>query len=148
MLTRTFAFGAIEGRFDADLHDLEMRGWQPLRFEARVASSEGNYPRSLSIGALKDITALGEAGPPERLARMPERGGISLGYARIGFGCRLENGVCLLDGVEREGLGVVLMRGAGIPAVSIIGYNRHIDWEALVARIREVIAGRPGVVIE
>ena len=148
MLTRTFAFGAIEGRFDADLHDLEMRGWQPLRFEARVASSEGNYPRSLSIGALKDITALGEAGAPERLAHLPERSGFSFGYARIGFGCRLENGVCLLDGVEREGRGVVLMRGAGIPAVSIIGYNRHIDWEALVARIREVIAGRPGVVIE
>jgi hypothetical protein len=35
-----------------------------------------------------------------------------------------------------------------MPSVSIIGYNRHIDWEALVARIREVIAGRPGVVIE
>jgi hypothetical protein len=36
---------------------------------------------------------------------------------------------------------VVLMRGAGIPSVSIIGYNRHIDWEALVARIREADRG-------
>jgi len=148
MLTRTFAFGAIEGRFDADLHDLEMQGWKPLRFEARVASSEGNYPRSLSVGALKDITALGEDAPPQALARVPERSGFSFGYSRIGFGCRLSNGVCLLDGVERDGDGVVLMRGSGMPSVSIIGYNRHIDWEALVARIREVIAGRPGVVIE
>jgi len=148
MLTRTFAFGAIEGRFDADLHDLEMQGWKPLRFEARIASSEGNYPRNLSLGALKDITALGEAGSPERLARLPERSGFSFGYSRIGFGCALRNGVCLLDGVERDGDGVVLMRGSGMPSVSIIGYNRHIDWEALVARIREVIAGRPGVVIE
>ncbi len=148
MLTRTFAFGAIEGRFDADLHDLEMQGWKPLRFEARIASSEGDYPRSLSLGALKDITALGETGEPKALARVPERSGFSFGYARIGFGCRLANGVCLLDGVEREGRGVVLMRGSGIPSVSIIGYNRHIDWEALVVRIRELIAGRPGVVIE
>ncbi|MBL8501797.1 MAG: hypothetical protein JNL78_00030 [Rhodocyclaceae bacterium] len=148
MLTRTFAFGAIEGRFDADLRDLEMQGWKPLRFEARLASSEGDYTRSLSLGALKDITALGETGTPERLARAPERSGFSFGYSRIGFGCRLANGICLLDGVEREGRGVVLMRGAGIPSVSIIGYNRHIDWEALVARIREQIAGRPGVVIE
>lgn len=148
MLTRTFAFGAIEGRFDADLHDLEMQGWKPLRFEARIASSEGNYPRNLSLGALKDITALGEAGSPQALARAPERSGFSFGYARIGFGCRLRDGVCLLDGVERDGDGVVLMRGSGMPSVSIIGYNRHIDWEALVARIREVIAGRPGVVIE
>lgn len=148
MLTRTFAFGAIEGRFDADLHDLEMQGWKPLKFEARIASSEGDYPRRLSMGALKDITALGEAGSPQALARAPERSGFSFGYQRIGFGCTLRNGVCLMEGVEREGDGVVLMRGSGIPSVSIIGYNRHIDWEALVARIREVIAGRPGVVIE
>ena len=148
MLTRTFSFGAIEGRFDADLRDLEMQGWKPLRFEARIASSPGDYPRSLSIGALKDITALGEAGSPQALARAPERSGFSFGYARIGFGCTLRDGVCLMEGVEREGDGVVLMRGAGIPSVSIIGYNRRIDWEALVARIREVIAGRPGVVIE
>ena len=148
MLTRTFAFGSIEGRFDADLHGLEMQGWRPLRFEARIMSSEGDYPRRLSMGALKDITALGEAGQPQALERVPERSGFSFGYARIGFGCTLRDGVCLLDGVEREGDGIVLMRGAGIPSVSIIGYNRHIDWEALLARIREVIAGRPGVVIE
>ena len=148
MLTRTFAFGSIEGRFDADLHDLEMQNWQPLRFDARIASSEGDYPRSLSIGALKDITALGETGQPKALERVPERSGFSFGYDRIGLSCALRNGVCLLDGVAREGEGVVLMRGSGIPSVSIIGYNRHIDWEALVARFREVIAGRPGAVIE
>jgi hypothetical protein len=148
MLTRTFAFGAIEGRFDADLHDLEMQGWKPVRFDARIASSEGSYPRSLSVGALKDITALGEDAPPQALARVPERSGFSFGYSRIGFGCKLRDGICLLDGVEREGDGVVLMRGSGMPSVSIIGYNRRIDWEALVARIREVVAGRPGVVIE
>ncbi len=148
MLTRTFAFGSIEGRFDADLHELEMQNWTPLRFDARIASSEGEYPRSLSIGALKDITALGEAGEPKALERVPERSGFSFGYDRIGLSCALRNGVCLLDGVAREGEGVVLMRGSGIPSVSIIGYNRHIDWEALVARFREVIAGRPGAVIE
>ncbi len=148
MLTRTFAFGSIEGRFDADLHDLEMKNWQPLRFDARIASSEGEYPRSLSIGALKDITALGETGQPKTLERVPERAGFSFGYDRIGLSCALRNGVCLLDGVAREGEGIVLMRGSGIPSVSIIGYNRHIDWEALVARFREVIAGRPGAVIE
>ncbi len=148
MLTRTFAFGSIEGRFDADLHDLEMQNWKPLRFEARIASSEGEYPRSLSIGALKDITALGETGGPKALERVPERSGFSFGYDRIGLSCTLRNGICLLDGVAREGEGVVLMRGSGIPSVSIIGYNRRIDWEALVARFREVIAGRPGAVIE
>jgi hypothetical protein len=148
MLTRTFAFGSIEGRFDADLHGLEMRGLTPLSFDARISSSEGDYPRRLSIGALKDITALGEAGQPKALDRVPERSGFSFGYDRIGFGCALRNGVCLLDGVEREGDGVVLMRGSGVPSVSIIGYNRHIDWAAMVARFRELLAGRPGAETE
>jgi len=148
MLTRTFAFGAIEGRFDADLHNLRMRGWRPVRFEARIASSEGDYPRQLSLGALQDITALGKDGEPQVLARIPERSGLSLRYERIGFGCTLKDGICMLDGVERQGDGVVLMRGVGVPSVSIIGYNQRIDWEALVARIRELVAGRSDVLVQ
>lgn len=147
MLTRTFSFGSIEGRFDADLHDLEMVGWQPLRFEARLASSPGDYPRIVSYGALRDIAAMGEGQADALLGRIPDRAG-GFGYARIGIGCKLKNGVCLLDGVAREGEGVVLMESSGMPSVRIIGYNPRIDWEALVARIREVIAGKPGVVIE
>jgi hypothetical protein len=148
MLTRTYAFGSIEGRFDADLHDLELLGWKPLRFEARITNSAGNYPRLLSFGALKDITALGKEGEAATLTHVPARSGPSFGYDRIGFGCKLDNGVCLLDGVERAGEGIVLMQGSGVPSVSIIGYNRRIAWDALVARFREVIAGRPGLVIE
>jgi hypothetical protein len=145
MLTRTFSFGSIEGRFDADLHELEMEGLKPLRFEARVRSSEGDYPRMLSLGALRDITALGEGGAAADA--IPARA-MGFGYARIDVGCKLANGICLLDGIRHEGDGVLLMEGSGIPSVNIIGYNRRIDWEALVARIREVIAGKPGVVIE
>lgn len=148
MLTRTYAFGSIEGRFDADLHDLELQGWKPVRFDARIASSPGDYERILSLGALQDITALGEGKEGEALRRVPARAFGGFGYDSIGFGGRLRDGVCLLEGVAREGDGIVLMKGRGIPSVSIIGYNRRIDWESLVARIREVIAGRPGIVIE
>jgi len=148
MLTQTFSFGSIAGRFDADLNDLEMTGWQPRRFAARIASSPGDYPRYVSVGALRDIVALGENKPGGALDKVPERGFGGFGYARIAIGATLQNGVCLLDGVSREGEGVVLMEGSGLPAVRIIGYNPRIDWEALVARIREVRAGKPGVVIE
>jgi hypothetical protein len=147
MLTRTYAFGSIEGRFDADLHDLELHGWKPVRFDARIASSPGDYERVLSFGALQDIAALGEGQEGAAIRRAPTRA-FGFGYSRIGVGCVLRDGVCLLDGVAREGDGILLMQGSGMPSVSIIGYNRRIDWESLVARIREVIAGRPGVVIE
>lgn len=150
MLTRTFSFGSIEGRFDADLHELEMLGWKPLRFDARLASSAGEYPRRMSFGALEDIAALGETGDAGKktVERLPRRAGSTLGYARIGASASLRDGILTLDGLAREGEGFVLMEGSGIPAVSIIGYNRRTDWEALVARIREVIAGKPGVLIE
>jgi hypothetical protein len=150
MLTRTYAFGSIEGRFDADLRDLELAGWHPLRFDARIASSPGDYPRLLSLGALKDITALGEPGEGETIRRLPERSLGGFGYGAIGLGCRLRDGICHLSGIDGhdEANKVLIMAGSGLPSINILGYNRRIDWAALVARFREVLAGRPGYVIE
>ena len=148
MLTRTFSFGSIAGRFDAELRDLEMAGWKPLRFAARINSSPGDYARVVSIGALRDIAAMGAGQAAETMAAIPQRSIGGFGYERIDVGCTLQDGVCQLAGGARQGEGIVLMSGRGFPAVNIIGYNPRIDWEALVARIREVIAGKPGVVIE
>ncbi|MEW6164977.1 MAG: hypothetical protein AB1642_07955 [Pseudomonadota bacterium] len=150
MLTRTFAFGSIEGRFDADLHELEMDGWTPLRFDARIADTPGDHPRLLSLGALRDIAELGEAAENRALRRIPERSLGGFGYARIGLGCKLRAGVCELSGIPGRDAPdrVVIMEGSGIPSIDILGYNRRIDWNALVARFREVLAGRPGYVIE
>ncbi|WIM06010.1 MAG: hypothetical protein OHM77_01585 [Candidatus Nitricoxidivorans perseverans] len=153
MLTRTFAFGSIEGRFNADIADLEMVGWQPVRFAARIDSSPGDHLRLLSLGALQDITALGEEKEGRLARRIPERSVGGFGYARIGVGLALRDGVCRLDGIPGTGddRHVVLMEGRGIPSINILGYNRRIDWEAMLARIRAVIAGKSGadaIVIE
>ncbi len=150
MLTRTFAFGSIEGRFDADLHDLEMAGWQPLRFDARIDSTPGDEKRLLSLGALKDITALGAPQEGEAIRRLPEREGFGLAYDRIGLGAVLRDGVCTLSGIPGHDTDdrILIMEGSGMPSVDIIGYNRRIDWPALVARFREVVAGRQGLLVE
>ena len=150
MLTRTFAFGSIEGRFDAHLRDLELAGWKPLRFDARIASSPGEYPRLLSLGALKDITELGAPNEGKLIRRLPERSLGGFGYASIGIGCVLNDGICHLSGVEGrdEPDRVVIMEGSGFPSIDIYGYNRRIAWDALVARFRDVLAGRPGYLIE
>lgn len=150
MLTRTFAFGSIEGRFDADLHDLEMAGWQPLRFDARIDSTSGDERRVLSIGALKDITALGTPEEGSAILRLPEREGFGLAYDRIGLGAVLRDGVCTLSGIPGHDADdrILIMQGSGMPSVDIIGYNRRIDWPALVARFREVLAGRQGLLVE
>lgn len=32
------------------------------------------------------------------------------------------------------------MRGGGIPALNVIGYNRRVDWSELVNRLQRVVA--------
>jgi hypothetical protein len=148
MLTRTFAFGSIEGRFDADLRGLEMRGWRPERFDGRIASSPGDYPRSISRGALQDISSLGGSAGGAALMATPVRYSNTFGYERIGIGCRLDANVCRMEGLENFRDGFLLVKGSGLPRVDVIGYNRDVDWNLLVSRIRAVIAGKSEAVVE
>ncbi len=145
MLTRTYAFGSIEGRFDIYLRDLELAGWRPVRFAARIESSAGEYLRILSLGALKDIAELGDAAEGKLVRRLPERSIGGFGYSTIGLGCVLADGVCHLSGIagKDEPHRVQIMAGSGFPSIDIYGYNRRIDWEALVARVRQVVVSRP-----
>ena len=41
---------------------------------------------------------------------------------------------------QRPGGGYALVRGGGIPALNVIGYNRRVDWHELVDRLQRVIA--------
>ena len=148
MLTRTFSFGSIEGRFDADVRGLELRGWQPVRFDARVSSSPGDYRRSISRGAIQDISALGGAAGAEAVRVSPAGLFTSFQYERIGLGCILRDNVCQADGLEAADGGYVIVKGSGLPRVEVIGYNRRIDWNLLVSRIRAVVAGKSKAVIE
>jgi hypothetical protein len=148
MLTQTFSFGSILGRFDADVHGLELRGWQPVRFDARVASSPGDYRRSISRGALQDISSLGGAAGGAAVRASPAGLFNNFDYERIGFGCALRDNICHFEGLESADKGYVIVKGSGLPRVQVIGYNREIDWNLLVSRIRAVIAGKSKAVIE
>lgn len=148
MLTRTFDFGSILGRFDADLTGLELQGWRPVRFDARIASSPGDYRRAISRGALQDISALGGSAGAAAVRASPAGFFNSFDYRRIGFGCSLRDEVCHLQGLEPVGEGYLLIEGAGMPKVQVIGYNRRVDWNLLLSRLRAVIAGKSKAVIE
>lgn len=138
LLTRTVDFGTISGRIDADVRELELVAWQPVRFDARIASSPGRYPRKISQRAVQNISALGGAGAAAAIQRSLLRFFDEFGYDRLGLSCRLENGVCEMDGIERAPQGFVIVKGGGIPAISVIGYNRAVDWRELVERLKRV----------
>jgi hypothetical protein len=138
LLTRAFDFGTITGRADARVRGLELVGWEPVKFDARIESSPGEYPRRISQRAVQNITALGGAGAAAAIQRSLLRFFEQFGYQRLGLSCRLQNGVCEMDGIERAPQGYVIVKGGGIPAISVIGYNRAVDWRELVARLKRI----------
>jgi hypothetical protein len=139
LLTRAFDFGTITGRIDAHVKGLQLVGWEPVRFDARLMSSPGNYPRKISQRAVENISSLGGAGAAAAIQRSFLRFFEQFGYDRLGLSCRLENGICEMDGIERAPQGYVIVKGGGIPAISVIGYNRAVDWRELVDRLKRIM---------
>lgn len=138
MLTRTFSFGSVTGRVDGDVKGLELSGWQPLRFDARVLSSPGSYRKRISQRAVQNIGALGGAGAAAAIQRSVLRVFDEFSYGKLGMSCVLRNGVCEMGGIADAPSGYVMVQGAGIPAINVIGYNRRVDWDELLQRLKRI----------
>jgi hypothetical protein len=139
-ITGTFGFGNVEGKIDADVSGLRMVNWRPDRFDARVGSSPGDYPKRISNRALRNIAALSGADFTARLQRFFVGFIETFRYDKLGLACRLRDGVCDLDGAEPHGEGFYILKGAGIPEVNLVGYNRRVRWEDLLQRVNRVSA--------
>lgn len=150
MVTRTYSFGNITGRMDATVAGLELVNWEPVKFDARLASSVGNYPRKISQAAVQNISALGGAGAAAAIQRSFLRFFEQFGYDRIGWGCKLQNTVCEMSGVagEDKPQGYVIVKGGGIPAITVMGYNRQVSWQELLNRIKRVTQGNVKPIVE
>ncbi len=61
---------------------------------------------------------------------------------------RMRNGVCAMDGVEPAQSGYVIVKGSGIPAITVLGYNRSVSWGELLDRLRRITAGNASPVIK
>lgn len=138
LLTRTFSFGAMTGRLDVDVNGLELSRWQPVHFDAAVRSSPGRYPRKISQRAVENISALGGAGAAAAIQRSFLRFFKEFNYAQIGLSCRLRNGVCQMDGVKPADGGYVIVEGSGVPAITVLGYNRSVSWGELLTRLKRI----------
>ncbi|ABE50127.1 conserved hypothetical protein [Methylobacillus flagellatus KT] len=147
-ITRTFSFGAIEGKLDGDVRGLELSNWQPVGFDARLYSSPGSYRKKISQRAVENITALGGAGAAAAIQRSLLRFFSEFNYKRIGWHCQLRNDICQMGGVENTPQGYVIVEGSGIPAITVMGYNHHVGWSDLLARLRHVTENNPKPVID
>ncbi len=142
LLTSAFSFGRIQGYLDGGIDDLVLQDWQPVAFDARFDTpDEGDFKKRISQEAVNDLTQVG--------------GGAGIGgalfmglfkefrYDDIGLGCELADGVCVMSGVAPADEGYYLVRGAGLPRIDVIGYNRLVDWDTLLTRLRRVTTSGP-----
>jgi hypothetical protein len=63
------------------------------------------------------------------------------GYRRIGISCRLAEEVCEMDGLGSAGNGFIIVEGSGLPRLSVVGFNRRVDWPTLVERLKAASTG-------
>ena len=140
LLTGAFSFGNMQGRIDVAMHDLELFNWKPVKFDASLVSSPGDYPRRISQAAVQNISSLGGSGAAAAIQRSFLGFFEEFGYSKIGWSCSLRNGICRMGGIESEPLphGYLIVKGGGVPAITVIGYNRDVDWWELVNRLQRI----------
>lgn len=139
LLTGTFSFGNVQGRVDVKARNLELNNWKPVSFEASLASSPGDYPRRISQAAVQNITALGGKGAAAAVQRSFLRFFDDFDYQELGLSCTLRKNTCMMDGIGTTSKGgFYMVKGSGIPAMNVIGYNHAVNWKELVERLQQI----------
>lgn len=147
-LTQAFSFGNVQGRIDVSVKDLELLNWLPVQFDARVASSPGSYRKKISQKAVQNISALGGEGAAAAVQRSLLSVFENFGYNRIVLSCVLQNGVCEMDGEGSTGNSYFIVKGGGIPAINVMGYNHAVDWDELLTRLKRVMTSNRKAVVQ
>lgn len=149
LLTNAFDFGRISGRIEGHVHHLRLSNWEPVQFDARLATPEDNPgKRRISQRAVDNLTELG-GGPTGMVSRSFLGFFDDFSYQKLGLSCELQNEVCEMAGIEEAEQGYYIVKGGGglPPWINVMGYNRRVDWSELIARLLAVRES-PGPVIE
>lgn len=148
-MTRVFGFGAISGRLDGRIEDLRLVDWAPVAFDARLQTdSAWKGKRRISQGAVNDISSIGGSGLVGSVQTQALKFFDDFGYDQIGLGCKLKDNVCVMDGLGSAGNGYIIVAGAGIPRIQVVGFRRRVDWPTLVSRLKAATQGTAAPVIQ
>jgi hypothetical protein len=72
----------------------------------------------------------------------------TFGYSALGWNCKLENGVCRMGGIAEAPQGYVIVKGGGVPAINVLGYNRRVDWSELVQRLQRIMQNNVKAIVK
>jgi len=138
-LTQTFDFGKITGQLDGKVADFRLSNWQPVHFDAKFATPDGDKSRrKISQKAVDNLSQIG-GGASGILQRSFLRFFEDFSYQRLGLSCKLRNDVCEMSGVGEAKQGYYIVKGGGLPPrINVVGYTRRVDWPDLIERLKAV----------
>jgi hypothetical protein len=123
--------------------------WSPVAFDARLQTDPAwKGKQRISQRAVKDISNVGGSGIAGGLQAKALAIFDDFGYERIGMACQLRDNVCTMDGVGPAGNGYIIVAGAGLPRIQVVGFQRRVDWPTLVARLESATSGEAAPIIK
>lgn len=134
-LTETFSFGRITGSVDGYMKDMQMEDWQLSKFEAKIATDlNSEKKRKISQRAVDNLSSIGGIGGA--LSRTYLRFFEQFSYEELGISCVLADGVCQMDGVKPSQNGYFIVVGEWIPRIDIVGFQREVNWDDMIERLK------------
>jgi hypothetical protein len=146
-LTEVLDFGSITGRVGGHINNLRLVDWTPVAFDAVfMTDNQAGSKQRISQRAVQNISSVGDTSFMGSLQGKLIGLFNDFGYRRIGIACRLLNQVCQMSGLEgshhsQAGNSFTIVEGAGIPQLTVVGFNRQVDWPTLVERLGAVGSG-------
>ena len=139
LITEVFSFGSIIGRLDADIEDLEMLKGEPIAFNARFHTPEGDRSKrrisQRAVGTISKVAGGSSAVLSSTFLRMVK----NFPYDRLGISCRLERDVCHMDGIAPADGGYYIVKGRLLPRLDLIGRVRAVNWSRLMSQLRKAL---------
>lgn len=146
-MTKVFDFGSITGRLDGQVKQLRLVDWSPVAFDARLQTdTAAKGKRRISQRAVKNISNVGGSGVAGGLQAQALKFFDDFGYQQIGLRCILKDNVCTMDGISSAGDGYIIVAGAGLPRIQVVGFRRKVDWPTLVSRLQAATEGQAPVI--
>lgn len=164
-LTGVFDFGSISGKLDGHIGGLRLVDWGATAFDAelhtdRDAARRDGVRQRISQRAVQNISSVGDSSFVSSLQGRLIGLFDDFGYRRIGISCRLANEVCEMGGLHeappaspgpdnaRSEPGFTIVEGSGIPRLTVVGFNRLVDWPTLLERLAAASKGEVKPVVQ
>jgi hypothetical protein len=159
-LTGVFDFGSISGKLDGHIGGLRLVDWGATAFDAelhtdRDAARRDGVRQRISQRAVQNISSVGDSSFVSSLQGRLIGLFDDFGYRRIGISCRLANEVCEMGGLHEapsaspgSGPGFTIVEGSGIPRLTVVGFNRLVDWPTLLERLAAASKGEVKPVVQ